>query len=253
MSNAVSIADLPIVDDLDVPVLQEDYVDQAGPAPVKPGNYRFSTVKFAVRTDQQGNIVLVDDKYPTVTLQQVKVVEPVENERQFGAFKDIRFKPFTRKDGRGADVVASDLYDILRAFDETQDIEGYEHAKQLLEQHLTQGTPFLAQGRWTGYDKDYVDAEFAKIGADSREARRAVAKDISSQIYNKARKATKDFTVGGVLVNSIPSQLPDGSPVEAKFEIARFYPSGTELGKGKDDRGRDRIELGPFAVKGSKK
>lgn len=234
-----SIADLPVVDDLNVPVSAEEYVDQANPAPPKPGNYRLVVVKAAPRVNKEGKLVLADDKYPTIVIEQAKIVEPVENERAFGAFTDVRTKPFERKNASGGAVPASDLQDLLRGFDETTNFEGFEHMKQLLQQHLDQNTPLLAQLAWTGYDKDYVEGEFAKAGGKDN-----VSKEVANAIYAKARKSTKDFIVNGVLQQSIVG--PSGNTVEAKVKISRFFPSGTELGKGKDARARARIELGPF-------
>ncbi len=244
MSDFASIADLPVNDDLDVPLNANDYQDQTGPAPAKPGIYRLTVVKAEPRK-KDGQIVLAEGKFPTLVLQQVKIVEPVENERGVGVFTDVRFKPFTRKGPGQRDVVASDLFDLLRGFDDSANISGIEEAKQLLQQHLEQGSSFLAQIGWTGYDKDYVDQEFAKIGAADRSQRSSVAKDIANAIYAKARLNTKNFTINGELVSSVTG--PSGNTVEAQPKITRYYPSSTEIGKGKDERNRDRVVLGPFA------
>lgn len=239
-----NIADLPVVDDLNVPVSAEDYVDQANPAPAKPGNYRFVATKVAPRKNQDGTFRLDDGKFPVLVIEQAKIVEPVENERGVGLFADVRTKPFERKGQGGAAVVASDLYDLLRSYDETQNIDGFEHAKQLLQGFIDSNTPFYAQIGWTGYDKDFVDAEFNAIGATTSEARKAVAKDIANAIYSKARKGTKDFIQNGSLSPTVVG--PSGNLVEAKLRLTRYFPSGTEVGKGKDAKGRQRIELGPF-------
>lgn len=252
MSNAISIADLPIVDDLDVPVNPDEYVDQANPAPLAPGNYRFTPVSAKPRTKKDSDeLLLVDGKYPVLVLEQVKVVEPTDNERQAGVFTDIRFKPFTRKGVGGREVPASDVWDYIRAFDETITIEGSEHANQLLAQYFEQSAPFLGQISWTGYDKDYVDAEFSKLGASTPEERKNVAKDISNAIYKGARLNTKDFVQNGQLQQSVTGR--SGNTIEAKPKISRVFPSLTEIGKGKDANNRQRIELGPFTYGGKKK
>lgn len=238
-----SIADMPVVDDLNVPYDPETYQDQANPAPPKPGNYRFQVVKAEPRV-KDGQIVMADGKYPTLVLQQVKIVEPSESERAFGAFTDVRYKPFPRKMPNGASQVASDLWDLIRSYDETAPINDFIHAQELLQGFIAQNGTFLGQLGWTGYDKAYVDGEFAKIGG-----RQNASKEVSQAIYNTARKGTKDFTVNGQLQSSIIG--PSGETIEAQPKITRFFPSGVEFGKGKDAKGRNRIELGAFAQKKS--
>lgn len=238
MSSGFSIADLPVVDDLNVPVSAEEYADQAGPSPVKPGNYRMVVTKHRVRTDKEGKLVLADGKYPTIVIEQVKIVEPTEAERLVGVFTDIRTKPFSRRTVTG-DKLASELQDFLRACDETTGFDGFEHMKQLLQQYFDTNTPFLGSIAWTGYDKAYVEQEFAKIGGKANGT-----KEVVNAIYATARKATKDFVVEGALVSSILGA--SGETLEAQPKVSRFYPSLTEIGKGKDAKGRQRVELGPF-------
>lgn len=244
MSQTFSIADLPVSDDLNVPVSADDYVDQANPAPAKPGNYRLVISKHSVRTNKDNTLMLVDGKFPIIVLEQGKIVEPTENERGVGLFADVRTKPFERKGPGGSAVPASDLYDLLRSYDETQNVDGFDHAKSLLQQYLDGNTPFLAQIGWTGYDKDFVEAEFKALGVMPGGDRSGVAKDVANVIYAKARKNTKDFVQNGTLSPSVVG--PSGNLVEAKLKLTRYFPSGTEIGKGKDAKGRQRIELGPF-------
>lgn len=238
-----NIADLPVVDDLNVPMSAEDYVDQANPAPAKPGNYRIVINKFAPRVDKAGALVLAEDKYPTIVLEQAAIVEPVESARGIGIFADVRTKPFERKGAQGQAVVASDLQDLLRAYDETVGFDGFEHMKQLLQSYLDGKQTFLCQITWTGYDKAFVDAEFEAL-AQTGVAKADVSKEIANAIYAKARKGLKDFVQNGVLSPTCVG--PSGSLIEAKLKLNRYFPSGTEIGKGKDAKGRQRIELGPF-------
>lgn len=241
-----AIADLPVVDDLNVPVSAEDYVNQASPAPAKPGNYRIVVTKSAVRTNKDNTLLLVDGKFPIIVLEQAKIVEPTDAERGIGLFADVRTKPFERKGAQGQAVPASDLYDLLHAFDDSMNIDGFEHAKQLLQQYLDGSTPFYVQIGWTGYDKAFVDSEFEAL-AQAGTAKADVSKDVSNAIYAKARKGTKDFVQNGVLSPSVVG--PSGNLIEAKLKLGRYYPSSTEIGKGKDAKGNPRIELGPFKAK----
>jgi hypothetical protein len=228
-----AIADLPVVDDLNVPVDPETYQDQQNPAPPKPGNYRLVVTKQTVRTTKEGKLALTDGKFPTVVLQTASIIEPQENERKFGLFQDVRFKPFERKGAGGVATVASDLYDLLRAYDATVRIEDYDHAKLLLQEYFDQNASFLAQLTWGGYDAQFVKDEFAKIGG-----KELATKEVANQIYNTARKRAKDFVQNGVLVPSIIG--PSGNVIDAKVHIARYYPSTTDIG------GKELRELGPF-------
>lgn len=242
----ISIADLPVVDDLNVPVSPEDYVDQANPAPAKPGNYRLVATKVEVATNKDGFPKLVDGKYPIIVIQQAKIVEPVENERGIGVFYDIMTKPFERKGSQGQAVVASGLQDMLRGYDETIGFDGFDHMKSLLQQYVEQNATFLAQLTWTGYDKAFADAEFETL-ALAGTPRDQVSKEVANAIYAKAKKGLKDFTVNGQLQASVVG--PSGNLVEARLKLGRVFPSLTEFGKGKDAKGRARIVLGPFATK----
>lgn len=228
MSDLKSIADLPVVDDLNVPVDPTEYADQANAAPAAPGAYRFIVTKVEPKTLKDSTeLVLTDGKFPVLSLVQVKIVEPVENERLVGLWQDIRTKPQIRKNNRGSDVSVNDFYDFLRSFDASIVIENFEHAKQLLQQYVDQGTTFVAGLAWNASDFNYVDAEFNKIGADTNEKRRAVNKDVANAIYNKSRKNTKDFIVNGKRVAQILG--PSGNMLDARPKLNRYYPSHVAL------------------------
>lgn len=235
MSEFSGIADLPtMTDDLDVPYDAESYVDQSSPLPLAPGTYRFKALKVSARKDKAGALVLADGKYPTLVLEQVSVVEPVENARAASVWQDIRTKPQMRKDPRtGTDKPANDLFDIVRSYDAQSGFDGIEGAKQRFQQHAEQGDTFRAEIGWEANDADYVKAEFAKLEALGT-ARKDVSKDVASAIYNTARKRTKDFKVGGVLVPSVLG--PSGNMLEARAKIVRYIPS-TELDS--------KVKLGP--------
>lgn len=220
---SISIADLPVNDDLNVPYDPTEYADQANPAPPAPGVYRFTVVKAERKTTKEGKPVLTDDKYPVIVLAQVKIVEPVENERGVGVFQDIRTKPGIRKGRQGQDVAVNDFYDLLRGFDATAGIDSLEHAAQLFNQYVDGGANFIGSLGWTAYDVDYVEEQFTKLNATTYEARKGIAKDVANAIYNKARKNTKDFVVNGRRQASILG--PSGGMLEARPKIQRFYPS----------------------------
>jgi len=234
---SISISDLPVVDDLDVPVSADEYVDQAtGPTMVLPGNYAGVVTKHKVQTKKDGSILLVDDKFPVIVIEQVKIIEPTENERLVNVFTDVRTKPFKRKGPQGQEVVASDLQDLLRSYDATQGFEGFAHMTQLLDEYFQSSKPFYFGIGYTGYDKDYVEQEKKKFTADT-------PKDVVNAMYAKARLATKNFVVNNVLQTSVVNPA-SGNTIEARARITRFYPSTVEVVTGK--AGKNQIVLGPF-------
>jgi hypothetical protein len=235
---SINIADLPVVDDLDVPYDPEAYVDQAtGPALAKPGNYRFQVTKHKVQTKKDGTLLLIDDKYPVVVIEQVKIVEPVDQERLVGVFTDVRFKPYQRKASNGALTVASDVHDLLRAFDATVTFEGSAHMRQLLQQYFEQNATFLGQLGLVGYDAEYVKAQKAQFTPET-------PKDISNAMYAKAKFSTKNFTVNGDYVSEISSPT-SGNTIVARARVTRYFPSTIEIVEG-PKAGKGQIVLGPF-------
>lgn len=232
---SIGITDLPVVDDLDVPVSADEYVDQANPAPVKPGVYRLQVVKAQPRTNKDGSVLLVGEKYPVIVLEQVKIVEPQESERQFGLFQDVRTKPGKRKNATGGDVAVSDLQDLLRSYAVTG-FEGFKHMTDLLQEYIAGNATFVAEIGWSGYDSAYVDAQFATLGITDKAQRATVAKEVQNGIYNKARLRTKDFVINGVRQQSVVG--PSGETINAKAVINRYYPADSDFG--------GKVKLGPF-------
>jgi hypothetical protein len=240
MSNAsFSIADLPVVDDLNVPVSSESYADQQNPQPPAPGNYRFQLVKVEPKTSKAGELILQDGKYPIIVLVQAKIVEPTENERLVGLFQDVRTKPSIRRTPQG-DMAVNDFYDLLRAFDASVTIEGFEHGKQLLQQYLDSNATFVGGLGWAAQDFAYIEQEFAKLGVAEKDydGRRAVAKDVANAIYNKARLKTKNFMVNGKRSASIVG--PSGEVIEARPVISRYFSTALS------DYDKTVSNLGPF-------
>lgn len=235
MSDFSSLLDLPVADDLNIPYSAEEYADQANPQPPAPGVYRFQVLKSGVRKDKEGKAILKDGKFPILVLERVKIVEPTENEREFGLFGDVNTKPGKRKGAQGQDVAFSDLYDLIRGYDATLAIPSFEEALAILEQQLGSNNSFVAQLTWEGYDSEYVKSQFAAIEAAGT-LRKDVAKDVSNAIYNKARLRAKDYVKNGVRVTSIEG--PSGNTIEARPKISRYYASNS--------RDLEGLKFGPF-------
>lgn len=240
--SAFSLADLTVVDDLNVPVSSENYADQQNPAPPAPGNYRFSLAKVEPKTTKEGKLVMQDDRYPIIVLVQAKIVEPTENERLVGLFQDIRTKQQVRRTAQG-DVAVNEFYDLLRSFDASITIENFDHGKELLQGYLANGATFVGSLGWAAQDFDYIEQEFGKLGIAEKDydGRRTVAKDVANAIYNKARLRTKNFMVNGHRSSSIIG--PSGNPIEARPVITRFFSTALL------DYEKTVNSLGPFKAK----
>lgn len=210
-----ALADLELHDDLAVAPDPTDYADQQAPMPPLPGIYRFRVEKAAPRTNKEGQLVLADDRFPTITIQSAKIVEPTEYEKGVGLLQDFRTKPGIRKTPNG-DKPFSEWNDLLRAFDAREPL-GWPTTKERFEQHVANGDTFLARLEWEGEDRDYREAEFEKSGGKDN-----LSKEARNAVYAKARRRTKDFLKGGVYQ---PTCLgPTGNIIEAR-PVLRPMPS----------------------------
>lgn len=237
-----SIADLPVVDDLNVPVDPTAYADQANPLPPLPGLYRFIVTKAEPARNKQNEIILQEGKFPIISVKTVKIVEGLGDgvERGLGIFQDIRTKPGVRKDKYGRDTAVSDFYDFLRAYDARESFD-FEQGKQLLQRYLETNQSFVAELTWGALDFDYVKAEQEKAGGKDK-----LSKEVSNAIWSKARKNAKDFVVNGVRVSSIAG--PSGNALEARPSIRRFYPSH-EFNAATGEWVESKFTFGPFGKK----
>lgn len=219
MGSFASLADVEILDDLGVAIDPREYAFQANPAPLTPGTYRFRATEVDVAKNKQNQPIMVDDKFPILKLQKAAVVEPVENAREtVGVFQDVRTKPYERRGAGGIKALVTDLNDWLFAFNAEEPIPSPDEARQLLQRHLESGDTFVARVEWVAQDRDYIDAEFAKVGGKDN-----ATKEQKDAIYKTSRKYTKDFVVNGALQSSITG--PSGNVLDARLQLT-FLPSG---------------------------
>lgn len=232
------LADLFVDDDLSIAVDPDTYQDQTNPPPPLPGNYRFVVLgNVEARKDKAGKPLVTDGKFPILTIQRVRIVEPTEATKEFGLFHDIRTKPFDR-----FGTVVSDLGDIIRSMDQTRGWSGLREGVTLLEEMVGQSIPFAAQLAWGAYDGAFVEQAFDELGISKGSEKAALAsgqisKDVYNGIYKKARLGTKDFKPNGK-GGLIPVCVgPSGASLEARPQIRKFFPS------------LEQVNLGPFKIK----
>lgn len=229
----MSLSDLHIGDDLDIAYDPDQYQDQTNPIPPLPGNYRLCVVgKIVPRKDKDGNEVKADGKFPVLTINRAKIVEPSDCEKEFAVFHDLRTKPFDRYG-----TIVSDIADITRSMDQTRRWGNLTEGLTLLEEMVDSNTPFTVQAKWTAYDGEFVKQEFERLNVTKDNAKLKLAKDIYEGVYKKARLTTNAFRPNGKGGRTHIAQGPSGAMLEARFTIAKFIPS------------LEVANLGPFTVK----
>lgn len=223
----MSLAELFVDDDLSIAVDPETYQDQTNPPPPLPGNYRMIVVggKVEQRKDKNGNPIVTDGKFPVFTIVRAKIVEPVDAEKEFGLFHDIRTKPYDRHGS-----VVSDVGDIVRSMDQTRGWQGLAEGVGLLEELIAQNTPFTVQLKWGAYDSDYVEQAFLAAGIAKGSEKAALAnglitKEAYSAIYKAARLGTNDFVADGKGGRRPVAVGKSGKTLEARAQIGKFFPS----------------------------
>jgi len=68
----------------------DEYVDSGSPLMPLPGTYRFRVTSLTRRKDRDsGQVILKDGKWPTLVLNRVEIVEPIDDAGIFGVFEEI--------------------------------------------------------------------------------------------------------------------------------------------------------------------
>ena len=219
-----------VQDDLDVSMNPDTYQDQASPAPPAVGNYRVIVKKAKQRTDKEGKVVLADGKFPTITLEQLEIIEPAENARLFSPFHDLRTKPFER-----FGVLVSDVADFTRSVDAERGWSGLAEGIKLVDEYLDTNAAFTINVGWEAFDKSYLEQAMNDAGLTGvpRESRTDEQKQVLNAIYKKARVRTNAFPKKDGRRHHVV-EGPSGEMLEAKPVITRFIPSteaaNTKLG-----------------------
>lgn len=226
--------DFLLADDVDLTMDPATYPEQAGPAPISPGNYALRIVALKARKTQAGAPVTRTSKlapgfnFPVYVIEKVRVVEPTENERDLMLFQDISTAPFLR-----GNQPAGQLQDILRAYDANAGFRTLQEGLDLWNQFISENRTFRAWVDWSGYDGAYAKAAIAE--ATQLAAGGQLADSDKNAIYNKAKvRGYKKFPK---TANGGYSHIwlgPTGNVVEGRAIISRFIPAGD-----------DKVKLGP--------
>lgn len=200
-----------------------DYVDAGATILPLPGIYRLRVTSLARRKDREtGEVILKDGKWPTLMLNRVEIVEPLDETGVFAIFEEIYTKPYLRQEKPAAKHI-----DLLRAIDQHNNPGGFEEAVEEVERLLASGQTFVAQIGYKAQDSDWAKQQITMNGGEN------CPKELRNKLYNDAKLSTKDFKnpSGGYRTQAMGRS---GKMLEAKLTITKFIPS------------EQSVELGPF-------
>lgn len=183
--------DLAVEDDLDVSLDNDTYQDQANPAPPVTGIYAIKALdldykKYGKDHDKEGQPVLVDGKFPVLTVGLGLIIEGLGDgvERKVGLFAEAGTKPFDRFGS-----AASGMNDLARSYG-LPNYTGIKDGIALLKEVQQSGQPFYANLDWSVYDKEFVEAAFDQLGLDPDlkfNEREPDEQKLANAIYKAAR------------------------------------------------------------------
>ena len=202
----------------------DSYVDQGAIVLPVPGNYRFRVSSLGRRKNRDtGEIMLADNKWPTIVLNRVEIVEPIEAVGSYSPFQELFTKPFQRKGGAGTNVIASNQTDLLRSIDVDAPAGlNMEEQVEEAEKLLGSGQTFISGIGYTATDVEWAKAEIARNGGDNCD------KERKSEIWKSAKLTTKDFKNpdGSYRVRTMGKS---GKMIDAKLKLSTFVPSSKDV------------------------
>lgn len=250
MTKTFNIDDVQILDDLDVSVDQNDYVERQEPLPLTKGKYGVRIKSFDLRRVRDSEeLQLQDGKYPIITLQMLEIAdagtETAMVGRQVALYQDIYTKPFERQDrASGGTVLVNSLGDLVRSADPSASFSGLKEGISLLQSLVAQGAVFYFDMDWiardNGASREAIEELETRANQNGEDLNSAAVRAARNEVYKKfTRRGMKNFkNEAGVIVPFILSTTGDEIP--ARVEIVRngFIPQ-SQLGK---------VKLGPARV-----
>jgi len=245
-----NIDDLQILDDLDVSVDQDDYVERQEPLPLPKGNYGFRIKTLDLKKEfGKDTILLQDGKYPVIVIQMIEIADAGSETAMVGRgvplYQDVYTKPFPRTDrASGAETMVNSLGDLVRSADPSASFSGVKEGYKLLQSLASQGAVFYAPFDWVAKDgkaaRENVEALENMARKNGEDLNSTAVRKARNEIYGKfTRRGMKSFkNEAGTIVPFIEGT--SGEAIQARVEIPRasFYPQ-SQL---------DKIKLGPARV-----
>lgn len=206
-----------------------DYVDAGATILPLPGIYRMRVTSLGRRKDRETGAEVLRDGWPTLVLNRIEIIEPLDEAGAFALFEEIGTKPYLRK-GQGRDVPASRHMDLLRAIDVDAQVSDFMEGVTEVERLLQGGATFVAPLGYKAQDTAWAKAQIEQAGGKERMDPRDYNK-----VWNDAKLSTKDFKNpnGGYRTQAMGRS---GAMLDAKLTLGKFIPSSTA----------DAVELGAF-------
>lgn len=136
-----------------------------------PAEYRIKAVSSQIKTDKEGKIVLSKPdeqgrEFRTVRLNRIEIVEPTDDNGQFGIFFDAGAKPFDRNGPGKSKVKGSRVMDVIRAIDLNLagEPQGWDDAADVLLRELQSGAEFHVKLGYKTLDVEGAKADLAALG-----------------------------------------------------------------------------------------
>jgi hypothetical protein len=197
------LSDMEISDDLNVSLNNDEYQDQANPAPPAYGDYLLrllssdgSKTKDSItpaiyrageKKGQQRFKTVNGVAFPVLNIGVVEIVEGLGDgvTRKVGLFQDIETNPYERE---GKEV--SQLGDFARSLG-LPNYSGIGEAVKLLAEAQQSGAMFGATLDWeSGYDKAFVDAAFEQLDLPRKYADQSPEQAKLANTINRWAKVT---------------------------------------------------------------
>jgi hypothetical protein len=246
-----NIDDVQILDDLDVSVDQNDYVERQEPLPLTKGNYGVRIKSFDLRKLRDSEeLQLQDGKYPIIVLQMVEIADAGQETNMVGRpvalYQDIRTKPFTRTDNTtGETSQANALGDLVRSADPSASFTGLKEGLALLQSLVAQGAVFYAPFDWEARDssaaREAIEELESRARQNGEDVHGSAVRTARSAIYKKfTRKGMKNFKNDkGVIVPFITSTTGDPIAARVVIDVMKGFIPQSQL---------DKVKLGPAKV-----
>jgi hypothetical protein len=207
-----------------------DYVDAGVAILPLPGIYRFRVTSLSRRKIRDTNEEVLRDGWPTLVLNRVEIVEPLDEAGTYAVFEEMLTKPYMRAASGGRKLPAAKHMDLLRAIDQHVAVSDFMEGVQEVERLLTSGATFVAQLGYRAQDTTWAKATIAEAGG-----KEALDRETYNKIWNDAKLTTKDFKnpQGGYRQQALGRS---GTLLDAKLTLNKFIPSDQA----------DTTALGPY-------
>lgn len=197
-----------------------------------PAEYRIKAVSAQIKKDKEGNTVISKDdqgrEFRTVRINRIEIVEPADDNGQFGIFADVGSRPFPRKGAGQTKVMASKVMDVIRAIDLNLagEPQGWDDAADVLLRELQSGAEFHVKLGYKSLDVDGAKADLASLDENA-------SQDEKNEVWRKHTYYTSAYRNADGSYNTSVKSKDDQRFIPAKLTIESFVPVNKRRTPGK--------------------